>query len=368
MEYDFLVYICALNRIFSYRSAVGIKLVDEFEDVSEIFRLSRSQLNELFGVGSRITDSILNPATLEWAREEVDWALSSGIDLVPFTDSRYPGRLKECEDAPIMLYCRGTADLNPERSLAVVGTRRATFYGRDWCRRIVEMLSDCGIKPMIVSGLALGIDGVAHITAIDNKMPTVAVLPSGLDDIYPPKHRDLAERIAECGMLITDFCSRSHPARSHFVRRNRIIAGMADAVLLCESYMPGGGLITARLAASYSRDVFALPGRVTDYSFAGCNKMISDQIASIVTDERTVAHRMGWNDISIAPSEPLLFPDTENSLKQTVLKEISVRQPMHIDELVSVTSVSFRNLSVVLLELETEGRISLECGKYVLRH
>jgi len=368
MDYDFLVCLCALNKIFSFKCAVGSMLLANFKDVTEIFRLGRSQLTEIFGPGSEFIEAILDSRVLDWAQAEVDWASSAGIELLPMSDSRYPKRLKECDDAPLMLYCKGDCDLNPKRVMAVVGTRRASFYGRDCCHRIVERMGSCLDKPLIVSGLALGIDGVAHLTALDNKLPTVAVLPCGLDDIYPPRHRELAERIMENGALVTDFSSGSTPMKQQFVRRNRIIAGMADAVLVCESFIPGGSLITARLAASYSRELFAVPGRMNDLSFAGCNKLIADQLASIVNDVSSVAVAMDWVDKPPGRSEPTLFDRKPSGLGKRVLSLIGGKSALCMDELLEETGASHRELAVALLELEMDGRISMEGGKYVIRH
>lgn len=369
MEYDFLVYLTALSKIFSLKCGAGLRLMEMYPDISEIFKLKRVDLEAILGKNDWYVDSILNPATLRWAAGEVDWAAAQGIRLLPISDPAYPQRLRECPDAPLMLYYSGTSDLNAERVLAVVGTRRATFYGRETCRKIVERMADTLVRPLVVSGLALGIDGTAHLAALASGLETVAVLPCGLDEIYPERHRDLAMRIMEHGALVTDFARATAPVSLTFVRRNRIIAGMADAVLLAESFVPGGGLITVSLARSYDREVFAVPGRVADPSFKGCNQMIAKNMASIVDGIDTIEKAMGWGALKRRRGgERVLFRAEDSPLSRSILEALSDRSPMSVDELSLILGEDVRTLSVVLLELELDGRIrSTGSGGYELK-
>lgn len=368
MEYDFLVYQTALSKIFSLKCTAGLRLMEMFPDISEIFRLDREELESVVGKADWCVNGILNPATLRWAAGEVDWALGSGIRLLPIGDPSYPRRLRECPDAPLLLYCSGNADLNAERVVSVVGTRRATYYGRETCRKMVERLSENPVKPLIVSGLALGIDGTAHLAALDSGLPTVAVLPCGLDEIYPQRHRELALRIMEHGALVTDFARATAPVSLTFVRRNRIIAGMADAVLLAESYVPGGGLITASLARSYDREVFAVPGRLSDASFKGCNQMIAKNVATIADSVDSIEASMGWRAAELRRSERTLFRAEDTPLSRSIMMALSDKSPMSVDELSLVVHAEIGELSSALLELEIEGRIrSTRDGGYDLR-
>ena len=357
MEYDFLVYQTALSKVFSLKCGAGLRLLEMYPDISEIFKLDRAQLEAVLGKADYYINAILNPSTLRWAASEVDWAKEHGISLLPFGDERYPHRLRECPDAPLMLYCSGTAALNAERVLAVVGTRRATYYGRETCRKIVERVAENPVKPLIVSGLALGIDGTAHMAALDSGLPTVAVLPCGIDEIYPQRHRELALRIMDRGALVTDFARGTAPVALTFVRRNRIIAGMADAVLLAESFVPGGGLITVSLARSYDREVFAVPGRITDPSFKGCNQMIAKNMASVVDNIDAVEKGMGWGVEQRRRSERTLFQTDDSPLKKQIINSLSDRSPMTADDLSDSLAIDVRDLSVALLELELDGRI-----------
>lgn len=371
MEYDSLVYATALSGIFSGRCAAGIQLASLFDDISEIFSLNGKELAGILRPADSAFAKILDPSTLEWARSEVDWARASGVDLLYMDDERYPRRLRECADAPMMLYSRGPADLNAGKVLSVVGTRRSTYYGREYCRRLIFHLAETGADPLIVSGLALGIDGCAHQAALDAGLKTVAVLPCAADTIYPQRHRDLASRIVEKGAVVTDF-PRGTPLMAHtFVRRNRIIAGMADAVLLAESYRPGGGMITASLANSYDRDVFAVPGRNTDESFAGCNHLITCNSAVLVSSPDTIPEHMGWQTSST------LFGDqgagglrnrVENEAGRKIVEALRQRSPLSSEELLCCSGLDFKEFSVALLELEMNGTVrAVPGGRYDLQ-
>lgn len=369
---DHYVCLCALSNIFSFKCVEGRELFDNFDSPQEIFSLGRRQLLDLMGpAGAPFVDAILKPETLLWAKDELKWARSRGIRLIGLGEEAYPRRLAECPDAPLMLYYKGSADLNVEQVLAVVGTRRATFYGRDFCRKCVENLALCENKPLIVSGMALGIDECAHVSALDAGLTTVGVLPCGLDEIYPHSHYALASRILEKGgALITDFARATDTQPYTFVRRNRIIAGMADATLLAESYDPGGGLITARLAHSYGRDVFAVPGRNTDKSFEGCNRLVGSLTASIVTTPGTIPSAMGWaiRGRRRKKRDPELFRADDNPVKSAIMTLLTDKQPLSVEEIVETTQLDVATACTNLLELEISGRIvAIPGGKYELR-
>lgn len=366
MEYDRLLCAVALSRIFAYRSAEGRKLIELAGGPEELFRMSREKLETIIR-SSEVIKKVLDPDTRRWAEEEIEWCLRYGIKVIYFEDSEYPARLAECYDSPVVIYAMGTADLNPKRALAVVGTRRATYYGKTQCARITQELATLDIPPVIVSGLAYGIDGAAHLAALENGLETIAVIPSGLDSIYPPQHRELAARIARQGTLVTDFPRCSFPQVAHFVRRNRIIAGISDATLLVESFARGGGLITTSLANSYDREVFALPGRIGDAASEGCNRLIGQNLAHLVTDAYGIASLMGWTGpkkgtgsngrIELEPGE-----DGDSGKVLAILREES---PRDFEEIMQLSGLEFKALTQVLLTLEIEGRIvSVEGRKY----
>ena len=368
MESDDCIYTCALGKVFAYRCSDGRRLIDAFGSPSSVFSAGRSELRAVMHNADVFVELLCDPALLDWACDEVSWAADNGVGLFPYYDRRYPRRLAECEDAPLLLYCKGGADLNTSRALSVVGTRKSSWYGRDSCRRIISRLGALEEKPLIVSGLALGIDGCAHKAALEAGLPTVAVLPGGIDEIYPRQHLELAERIAAEGALVTDFARRTAPAAFTFVRRNRIIAGMSDATLLVESYARGGGLITVSLAESYGREVFAVPGRLSDYSFEGCHDAIRKNTAQIVAGHDTVPVAMGWMQDG-ARSRKKAHPGGRDlsPLKKDIVRLISERASLSADEVSVLLGQDIRDVLSSLSELEVEGVAFSEFGgKYVL--
>ena len=366
MEPDRYVYLCALSKVFAYQCAIGRQLMESFGGPEGVFSTPRRTLATVLHNGGPYLDLLFDPDLLEWAEGEVAWARSCDIRLLGLDDPAYPRRLAACSDAPLLLYCKGNADLNAERALAVVGTRKATWTGRESCRRIVGRLADMNVKPLIVSGMALGIDGCAHATALEVGLPTIGVLPCGLDEIYPRQHRDLAQRALEKGALVTDFPRGTQPVAYTFLRRNRIIAGMADATLLVESFQKGGGLITASLASSYQREVFAVAGRMTDASFTGCNELISRHEATLVPDADALPLAMGW--ISARQRRavvPLVRPDDPPE-RGRVLRCLEARAPLSAEEVAALTKLDPRAVNLLLLELEMEGRVVADGSKFFL--
>lgn len=369
MESDDFVYTCALSRVFAYKCADGRRLVEAFGSPSAVFAASRKDLLAAMHHAEAVAGQLCDPALLDWAADEVSWTSEHGVELLTYFDRRYPRRLAECDDAPLMLYYKGSADLNASRVLSVVGTRKASWYGRDTCRKIVAQLASLKEKPLIVSGLALGIDGCAHAAALEAGLQTVAVMPTGIDEIYPRQHRELAARIVESGALVTDFARLTAPAAHTFIRRNRIIAGMADATLLAESYAKGGGLITVSLAESYGREVFAVPGRLSDYSFEGCHAAIGRNIAQLVSSYGSIAEAMGWGRSRVGDRNPSSESYSGDSgLKREILRLLSQRAELSPEDIASISGKDIRDVSVALFELEVDGAVASEFGnKYVRR-
>ncbi|MBR6423354.1 MAG: DNA-processing protein DprA [Bacteroidales bacterium] len=367
MDTDILVYVCALSKVFAYKCAAGRQLADTLGGPSAVFTASHKTLRDVLHHADLYVDALTDPSLLEWARAEVEWAAGNGVELLPYFSTRYPRRLAECDDAPLMLYYKGNADLNARRVLAVVGTRKATWYGRECCRRIVARLAALPERPLIVSGLALGVDGCAHLAALENGLQTVGVMPTGMDEIYPVQHRSLARRIEGQGGLVTDFPRLTAPVAHTFIRRNRLIAGMADATLLVESYARGGGLITVSLADSYGREVFAVPGRLTDPSFAGCHDMIARNIAQLVKDPDSIPLAMGWVAQASVKGRTSAFRPDDSPLKRAVLRLLGERGSLTADELAVLTHEDASAVSVVLFELEVEGRAAAEFGNKYAR-
>ncbi len=364
MDSDLSVYYCALSRVFAYKCAAGRHLLETFGGPAAVFAARREELAAALRHGDDFIDQLLAPALLEWARRECEWARSAGVRMLGIGQPGYPRRLADCGDAPLLLYVRGAADLDATHVLAVVGTRKATWTGRDQCRRIVENLAELEEKPLIVSGLALGIDGCAHEAALAAGLPTVGVLPCGPEAVYPRQHQALADRMLERGALVTDFARGIAPEAYTFLRRNRIIAGLADVVLLVESYRKGGGLITASLAASYNREVYAVPGRPTDASFEGCNRLIAAQEAVLVPDEEALGLALGWRVLRRASRRPSLLRPDDPPLRRELLLILAERSPATMEELVAWTGLPARDISVELLDLELAGRVVADGTKF----
>jgi DNA protecting protein DprA len=269
---------CALSGVLVYKPKILNELFDKYGEARKIYGLSGEKLMREMNLREELVKQIFSRDIIEWAKSEVDWADEKGIHLLFRGDEKYPKLLMECEDAPQMLYYKGVADLN-KRAIGIVGTRLASNYGRECCSRIVDDL--CEYNPLIVSGLAFGIDVCAHKEALEKGLETVAVLPNGLDSIYPQKHRDVAVRMVKNGGLLTEFPRTMQAQKINFIKRNRIIAGLSQAIVIVESRVKGGAMTTVEFANMYNREVFALPGRITDTNSYGCNYLISKNVANI---------------------------------------------------------------------------------------
>lgn len=288
----------ALVKIFGYEPMYASGLTGRLGSASAVFDLPPGEIDRMLGPHSKFRGMIC-AAALDDAAEELERLQTAGCRFIASTEDAFPAILKDCPDCPAGLYYR--SDSGPEEifregpAIAVVGTRDVSAYGREWTRKIVDACAQAPVKPVIVSGLAFGVDITAHLAALDGGLRTIAVLPCGIDEVYPASHRKAAEKIASSpgSALVTDYPPRTSPAPFTFIRRNRIIAGLAGSTVLVESKASGGGLITCRLADSYGRDVFALPGRVDDPRSAGCNALIRNRTAEAVTGLAGLGEQLG---------------------------------------------------------------------------
>lgn len=301
------------------------------------------------------------------AEQELEWATRGGVECLGLTDAAYPQRLRDCPDAPVVLYYRGNASLNARQVVAVVGTRHITDYGKQLCERLMDQLHDLCPDALVVSGLAYGVDIHAHRAALDQGSSTVAVLAHGLDQIYPRMHRDTAVRMVEQGGLLTEFMSGTNADKRNFVQRNRIVAGMSDVTVVVESACKGGSLITAELASGYGREVAAFPGRVTDLYSEGCNALIRTSRAALITSAQDLVDLMGWDTEPerrqrLAQGiQPELFPQL-TALEQQVLDALQGSERMHLNHLAQVTSLPVSTLSSTLFGLEMKGLVRMLAG------
>ncbi len=295
MDYsDEQIALCALNRIFGYHPTLALELIRKAGSALAVFAGDAPQPPSHPELSAQV-----NPTALDWAREELRRVADGGFRFLGLTDEDYPPLLRECPDPPLGLYLNGSSSPTEIFSLrpivGVVGTRDLSPYGKAWARKLVEGLSRARVQPCIVSGLAIGADGIAHRTALDTGLPSIGVMATGIDAVYPWQHERLAMemvRIPGCA-LVTDYPLRTAPVALNFIRRNRIIAGLARAVVVVESKSKGGSLMTARYATEYGRDVYALPGRADDLRSAGCNSLIRENMAEIITTPEDLAARLG---------------------------------------------------------------------------
>lgn len=360
MEERELVYLCALSRVLLFRPA-AVRAVLSAGYLREIFEGPADAVRELFRGDGETVAKLCNPALPGRTAEDLEWMRRRGVAVLGLPDGRYPRLLRECADAPPVLYYAGTADLNRVRSLSVVGTRLASQYGRESCRALAAYFAEKGYRPLLVSGLAFGIDICVHRAALDFGMETVGVLACGIDRIYPCAHRGDAVRMTEAGGILTEFPRGTPPLKIHFIKRNRIIAGMTQGVLVAESRIRGGAMSTAEFAAGYGREVFALPGRMDDANFYGCNYLIAKNVARICNHPSAVPEALGWAPGSTAEigGQYRLFSG-EESEKQKIIVSLNTRSPADTETICNRTGLTFRQVSLLLLELELEGRIA--CG------
>ena len=290
--------LCALNRALGYVPAAGHALLGAFGSAAAVFRADEASRREVLGT-YRDAAYQIDGRLLAWAAGELERMKKEGFRFIGLGEEDYPSLLAECEDPPLGLYfnaCSSPTEVFELRPcIAIVGTRDISPYGRDWCRRLVLAMGEASVPPVIVSGLAFGADGIAHKTALECGLPTVGVMATGIETVYPWQHAELAGQMVRTpgSAVVTDYPTGSSPVALNFIRRNRIIAGLTRATVVIESKTKGGSLITAKYACDYNRDVYALPGRADDVRSAGCNSLIRQRMADIITDPDDLVERLG---------------------------------------------------------------------------
>jgi DNA processing protein len=356
-----LLYKIGLTLIPGVGDIGGKKLVAYCGGPEAVFREKRRQLEKIPGIGPQTIDNIVKQNVLLRAEEEIAFIEKRNIRPLFYLDKDYPKRLQHCADSPMLVYYKGSANLNQQRIIGIVGTRNASDYGKHFCERIVEELIPDQV--IIVSGLAYGIDSCAHRASLKYGIPTVGVLAHGLDRIYPYSNKGMSEKMIENGGLLTEFMSQTNPDRENFPRRNRIVAGMIDALIVVESAKRGGALITAEIANSYSRDVFAVPGRIGDTYSEGCNYLIRINKAALLESAANIRYLMGWNQQSSSVSaQTKLFKEfTED--EQKIMDIFGQEKECGIDEIMLRSEFPASKLAGVLLTLEFDGIIVALPGK-----
>jgi DNA processing protein len=293
MSEENLFHLMALLRVEGVGDIMAKKLLTHFGSAEAVLNAKTSQLAAIDGVGAVLLKNLKDKSVFEKATQELQFIQNNNIDVLYFLDEKYPDRLKHCIDGPVLLFSSGNINLKNRKIISIVGTRQITSYGMEFCRKFIEDLAP--LDPIIVSGFAYGVDIVAHQLAMDHNLQTIGVVAHGLNQIYPKPHKKYVAKMEQNGGFMTEFWSTSNPDKENFVRRNRIVAGMTEATIVIESADRGGSLITANMANDYNRDVFAVPGRVTDKYSQGCNNLIKTQKANVLTSAADLIYILNWD-------------------------------------------------------------------------
>ncbi len=363
MNNDFTYYLLALSRIKNLGSIRQKKLLQAFPDPPEIFKASLKDLSRI--VGENIAREIKKSEPFETVDQELKFIEQEKIEIITIFDQNYPHLLKHIPDAPVFLFKKGAFDFNRKRYLSIVGTRKITTYGKAFTKEFTGDLKD--FEPVIVSGMAYGVDIQAHKSALENDLITVAVMGTSFKQIYPSSHRKYYEQILEKGAVLSEYFSTDKPDRNYFLQRNRIIAGISQATVVVESGAKGGALVTAEMAFAYNRDVFALPGRVTDTYSKGCNMLINRNVAKILLSAAQLAQDLQWEKPQTReqakPVQKQLFVNLSPE-EQKIADILAQNGKIHLDELAIAAEMSVSKLSQHLLMLELNGVVKSLPGKY----
>ncbi len=357
-----LLYKIAVTKIPGVGAITARQLIAWCGGVKEVFTTSKKDLLKIPGIGRAIVEPILTKDALRLAEKELIFIQENKISTYFYLDKDYPQRLTHFPDSPVLLYYKGNADLNHPRTVGIVGTRKPTEWGKTICEEIIE-----GLKPFdvqVVSGLAHGIDVTAHRKCIELNIPTIGCLGHGLHMVYPARHRKIAKEMEREGGLLTEFTSDEKPDGPHFPMRNRIIAGMSDALIVIETAMKGGSMITAEIANSYNKDVFAVPGRVKDSNSIGCNRLIKTHRANLLESTEDIGYIMHWDKGEIPDKniQKQLFLELDEK-QQKIVDVLKTQDSMPIDAISHRTGLSQGQLAAVLLDMEFKGLIKSLPGK-----
>jgi len=360
-----LIYQIGITLVKGIGNITAKQIIENLDNVVLLFTEKKHVLEKISGLSRRIINEIHSPDVLKRAEKEIRFIERSHIEPLFITDPAYPNRLKECVDAPVMLYFRGNTDLNAGKIISIVGTRNATTYGKEITDQLVHDIRKIFPESLIVSGLAYGIDIAAHRAALRENVATVGILAHGLDRIYPLVHRSAAVEMINAGGLLTDFISETNPDRQNFVKRNRIVAGIADCTIVVESAKKGGALITANIADSYNRDVFSFPGKTCDKYSEGCNWLIKSKKAALITSADDVFREMNWSDplptVQKQTIQRDLFPEL-NPEEQKIIEILAKAGSMQLNLLAIEMDLPVSRLSVILFELEMNGMVRCKPG------
>jgi len=359
-----LLYQIGITMLPGIGSVLAKNLLAYCGSPEAVFKTSKAKLLKIPAIGAERAEAIANSNILTEAEKELQFIDEFKITALFFTDDNYPARLKQLADSPLLLFYKGNADLNAQKIVGVVGTRKATEYGKEATRKLVADLASHDV--LVVSGLAYGIDIAAHNAALEHNLKTVGVLGHGLNTIYPSQHTAAAKKMVKQGGLLTEYKSIDPMTQHNFPDRNRIVAGMSDAIVVVESAIKGGAVLTANIANSYNKDVFAFPGRTIDKASAGCNFLIKTFKAGLIENATDLLDAMHWNTNNPTPKtanqqRQLTFALSED--EQKIYTLLSEKPELEIDKLVDLTAMNTSSLAATLLEMEMNGIIVSLPGK-----
>ena len=360
MTKEELLYLLALQRIPNIGDISAKKLLRKMGSAENIFKEKKSNLLKIEGIGLNTLKELNNSSYIDEAEAELRFIENEAIEVLFFQDKKYPDRLKQCIDGPILLFQKGNIDLQRKKIISIVGSRKVTTHGVSFCEKLVEDLAV--LNPVIVSGFAYGVDITAHKAAIKNGLQTIGCLAHGLNMIYPKTHSKYREQVEENGGFMTDFWSSSEFLPSNFLSRNRIIAGLSEATIVIESAEKGGSLVTADIANSYNREVFAVPGRPTDSLSKGCNNLIKQQKAQLLTSAADLIYMLNWDIKEKKPKQQRLFVELpENEAK--VFDILQKNGKCELDQLAIESGFPTFQTASLLLNLELKGLVRPLPGK-----
>ena len=356
-----LYYQIALTQVNGIGAKIGRTLIDHYGTAINLFKVPLKELMLLEGVGPTKIKGFKDPEIFHTADRELSYIAKHNIQTY-FYKQEYPSRLNTCVDAPLLLYFKGNVPLEAPKMVSVVGTRKCTEYGKQLCEELIVCLKQVE-NLVVVSGLALGIDAIAHRKSLQMGIPTIGVLGHGIDRIYPYEHKEMSIQMQQNGGLLTEFCSGTLPDKANFPMRNRIVAALSDVTIVVESSKAGGALITAHMAHGYNREVAAYPGRTNDYRSAGCNDLIRTHVAAMITKPEQLLELMNWD--KSAKRQPvqrqLMLTFTEDEAK--IMNALQQKETTHADELQHITGIAGSALASVLLTLEMQGLLKTLPGK-----
>jgi DNA processing protein len=356
-----LFYLLALLKVEGVGDIMAKKLLNHCGNAEAIFKSKSSQLATIDGVGSVLLKNLKNKVIFESADRELKFITQNEINTLFYQEDNYPDRLKHCIDGPLLLFTSGNIDFKNRKIISIVGTRQITSYGTEFCKNLIADLAP--LNPIIVSGFAYGVDIVAHQAAMEHDLQTIGIVAHGLNQIYPKTHAKYVAKMEKNGGFMTEFWSNSNPEKENFVRRNRIVAGIAEATIVIESAERGGSLITANIANDYNRDVFAVPGRTSDKYSQGCNNLIKTQRANLLTSAADLIYILNWDlEKETKPVQKQLFVSLDDE-EQKIYNYLQQNGKEILDIIALKCEFPIYKISSLLLNMELKGVIRPLPGK-----